>query len=97
MSPSVPHAASAVGTIVAPAATYSESSMDEADPRILLDEDLVAMAGQLVHADRRDGHAVLVVLDFLGDSDLHLSLLVECRPHLSCVAGTTISTLRSRA
>ena len=32
MSPSVPHAASAVGTIVAPAATYSESSMEDPTP-----------------------------------------------------------------
>ena len=31
----------------------------------------MTVGDQLVHADRGDGHAVLVVLDFLRDSDLH--------------------------
>ena len=47
-----------------------------ADAGALLDDDLVAVRDELVHADRGDGHAVLVVLDFLGDADLHLTLLV---------------------
>ena len=38
-----------------------------------LDEDLVPVGDQLVHADRGDRHPVLVVLDFLGDADLHES------------------------
>ena len=34
----------------------------------------MAVAGQLVHPDRRDRHPVLVVLDFLRNADLHLAL-----------------------
>ena len=40
-------------------------------PGLLLDEDLVAVGHELMDADRRDRHAVLVILDFLRDSDLH--------------------------
>ncbi len=42
-----------------------------AGPRVLLQEDLVPVPDQLVHAGRRDRHAVLVILDFLGNADLH--------------------------
>ena len=42
-----------------------------ADAGVGLDEDLVAVAGELVHAGRRDGDSVLVVLDLAGDADLH--------------------------
>ena len=41
------------------------------DPGILLDHDLVAMGHQLVHPDLGDRHAILVVLDFLGNADQH--------------------------
>ena len=66
------------------------------DPRILLDEHLVAVADQLVHADGRDGHAVLVVLDFLGDSDLHVSTprqgpVVAARGQDCSAGGRTLS------
>ncbi len=47
----------------------------------LLDVHLVAVRGQLVHTDGRDRHAVLVVLDFLRDADLHLYLLERDRRH----------------
>lgn len=43
-----------------------------AGPGVLLDDDLVAVADELVHAGRRDRHAELVVLDFAGDADLHV-------------------------
>jgi len=39
-----------------------------------LDVDLVAVAHELVHAGRRDGHPVLVVLDFLRDAYMHGSV-----------------------
>ncbi|GAB3171580.1 hypothetical protein GCM10027162_12860 [Streptomyces incanus] len=38
----------------------------------MLDDDLVAVAHQLVHAGRGDGHPELVVLDLAGDADLHV-------------------------
>ena len=43
-----------------------------ADTGAFLDDHVVAVRGQLVHADGRDGHAVLVVLDFLRDADAHV-------------------------
>jgi hypothetical protein len=43
-----------------------------ADAGVLLDVDLVTVGDQLMHADGRDGDAVLVVLDFLRNADLHL-------------------------
>lgn len=39
---------------------------------VLLDDDLVAVADELMHTGGRDGHAELVVLDFAGDADLHV-------------------------
>ena len=51
--------------------TYSSSGIDEPDAGVLLDEDLVAVADELVHAGRGDRHPVLVVLDLAGDADLH--------------------------
>ena len=42
-----------------------------ADAGVALDEHLVAVADQLVHAGRGDRHPVLVVLDLAGDADLH--------------------------
>ena len=42
-----------------------------ADTGVLLDVDLVTMRDELMHARGRDGHAVLMVLDFLGDSHSH--------------------------
>ena len=42
-----------------------------ADAGAGLDEDLVAVADELVHARRGDRHPVLVVLDLAGDADLH--------------------------
>ena len=36
-----------------------------------LDEDLVTVPDELVHAGRGDRHPVLVVLDLAGDADLH--------------------------
>jgi hypothetical protein len=44
------------------------------DPGAPLDVHVVAVGRELVHADRGDGDAVLVVLDFLGDADLHRAL-----------------------
>ena len=81
MSP-VPQASSAVGRIFAPAATNSSSVIDEPTPASCCDVDLVTVRGQLVHADGRDRHPVLVVLDFLGDADLHV-------PHSSLTAATS--------
>ena len=43
-----------------------------ADARALLDDHVVTVLGQLVDADGRHRDAVLVVLDFLRDADLHL-------------------------
>ena len=43
-----------------------------ADTGVLLDDDLVAVAHQLVHAGGGDGHPELVVLDLAGDADLHV-------------------------
>ena len=59
-----------------PAATYSSSLICGPDAGVLLDEHLVPVGDELVHADRRDGHAVLVVLDFPGD----------CRPSCCCTS-----------
>ena len=42
-----------------------------ADPGTGLDVDLMPMPDELGHAHRRDGHAVLVVLDLARDTDLH--------------------------
>src|SRR5262249_8290938 len=47
-----------------------------AESRVPLHVDVVTVSRELVYADGRDGHPVLVVLDFLGDADLHRSLLV---------------------
>ena len=63
---------SAVGRICAPAATYSPSVIEEPTPASSLDDDLVAVAHQLVHAGGGDGHPELVVLDLAGDADLHV-------------------------
>jgi hypothetical protein len=43
-----------------------------ADTGVVLDDDLVAVAHQLVHAGGGDGHPELVVLDLAGDADLHV-------------------------
>ena len=48
----MPQTSSASPRILAPAATYSSSWIDEPDARALLDEDLVTVRGQLVHTDR---------------------------------------------
>ena len=48
--------------------------------RALLDVHVVPVRGQLVHADGRDRHAVLVVLDFLRDADLHWAHSSHVRP-----------------
>ena len=45
-----------------------------ADAGVALDEDLVAVADELVHAGRGDRDPVLVVLDLAGDADLHAAL-----------------------
>ncbi|CAM5348720.1 hypothetical protein SAURM35S_00072 [Streptomyces aurantiogriseus] len=42
------------------------------DTGVAFDDDLVAVAHQLVHAGRGDGHPELVVLDLAGDADLHV-------------------------
>ena len=42
-----------------------------ADAGTGLDEDLMTMAHELEHASRGNRDAVLVVLHFLGDADLH--------------------------
>ena len=70
MSP-VAQTSSAVSRICAPAATKSSFGIDEPTPASLLDEDLVPVAHQLVHAGRGDRDPVLVVLDLAGDADLH--------------------------
>jgi hypothetical protein len=46
------------------------------DAGALLDQHLVPPSGQLVDAGQGDGDAVLVVLDFRGDSDEHADILV---------------------
>lgn len=43
-----------------------------AETGVLLDEDLVAVADELVDSGGRDGHTELVVLDLAGDTDLHV-------------------------
>ncbi|GAA3497034.1 hypothetical protein GCM10019016_041350 [Streptomyces prasinosporus] len=43
-----------------------------ADAGAALDDDLVAVAHELVHAGGGDGHPELVVLDLAGDADLHV-------------------------
>lgn len=43
-----------------------------ADAGAPLDDDLVAVAHQLVHTGGGDGHPELVVLDLAGDADLHV-------------------------
>ena len=67
----VPQTSSAVSRIVAPGGDVVLVGDGGADAGVLLDEDLVAVRDELVHAGRRDGHAVLVVLDLAGDADLH--------------------------
>ena len=47
-----------------------------AAPCVVLHQDLVAIADELVHAGGRDGHAVLVVLDLAWDTDLHVRLIL---------------------
>ena len=65
------HTSSAVPRIVAPAATYSASGDRGAGAGAPLDDDLVAVADQLMHAGGGDGHPELVVLDLAGDADQH--------------------------
>ncbi|GHF85296.1 hypothetical protein GCM10010504_62360 [Streptomyces griseus] len=38
----------------------------------MLDDDLVAVADELMHSGGGDRHPELVVLDFAGDADLHV-------------------------
>ena len=79
---------------MAPAAAKSSSGMDEPTPAPASIDHLVAVAGQLVHAGRGDGHPVLVVLDLPRDADHHccsfptpgsvagLSFSLPARPHV---------------
>ena len=73
-----------------------------ADAGVLLDEDLVAVADELVHAGGGDGHAVLVVLDLAGDADLHVdhgpwlrgkagAMPIHTRTHDGTPGGTAVS------
>jgi len=64
-----PQAASASGTISAPAATYSSSLIEDPHPGTGLDEHPMTVRHQLVHPDRRDRHPILVILDFLRYAD----------------------------
>ena len=67
-----PHTSSAESIIVRAGGDVLLVGDLRAEAGVLLDDHLVAVLGELVDADRRDGHPVLVVLDFLGDADLHL-------------------------
>ena len=42
-----------------------------ADARVGLDQDLVALGGELVHGRGDEPHSVLVILDLLGNADQH--------------------------
>ena len=55
--------------------------IDDPTPARTLDEDLVTALDELVHADGRDRHPVLVVLDFLRDADLHVPHSLLLREH----------------
>lgn len=57
--------------------------IDDPTPRATLDEHLVPVLDELVHADGRDRHAALVVLDFLRYADVHSSLLGLVDPESS--------------
>ena len=70
----VPQTSSALSRILAPGRCVLAVLDLGADAGALLDVHLVAVGGELVHADGRDGDAVLVVLDFLRDADLHRAL-----------------------
>ena len=67
----VPQTSSAVGQDLRAGGDEVVVGDRRADAGVLLDEDLVPVADQLVHAGRGDGHPVLVVLDLAGDADLH--------------------------
>ena len=67
----VPQTSSALGEDGRPLADELLVGDARAEPRALLDEDLVAARHQLADPDRGDRDAVLVDLDLPGNADLH--------------------------
>jgi len=82
-----PHLVSAV--------EYLRSGRDElvvgdrrSRPRVTLDHDRLPESDEFVHAGRRDGDSVFVVLDFAGDADFHGARLSTGGPGTTLCPGT---------
>ena len=68
-------------------------------PGARLDDHLMALGDQLTHTGRREGDAILVVLDFLRHGNLHgelLALLAECTDVITTPATSTADSSASR-